>query len=162
MTSAAEDPLLLDASVDAAIETCGGDARAAVRALIVANNYLEAEVKRLAEAVSSGFTRGFKAKGRAEPVFPHFKGDRTKWRQDIDSRFPHYVDLVPPQDGFADAAEEQIVEFLVPLFGSYELYADVQGNEPVIRYCFAQAEAAAAFHAAFGGTGVKSGLKNAS
>ena len=86
MTGTAEDSLVLDAAVDAAIGTCGGDARAAVRALIVANNYLEAEVKRLAEAVSSGFTRGFKAKERAEPVFPHFKDDRTKWRQDAGAR----------------------------------------------------------------------------
>jgi hypothetical protein len=161
VTGAAEDSLVLDASVDAAIETCGGDARAAIRALIVANNYLEADVKRLAEAVSSGFTRGFKAKGRAEPVFPHFKDGGTKWRQDIDSRFPHSVDLVPPEDGFPDAVEEQIVKFLVPLYGQYELYADVQGNEPLIHYCFAQEQDAAAFHTAFGAA-VKSGLKNAS
>jgi hypothetical protein len=162
VTSAAEDSLLPDASVDAAIETCGGDARATVRALIVANNYLEAEVKRLAEAVSSGFTRGFKAKERTEPVFPHFKDDRTKWRQDIGSKFPHSVDLVPPEDGFPDAVEEQIVEFLVPLFGRYELYADVQGNEPVIRYCFAREQDAAAFQTAFAGAVLKSNLKDAS
>ena len=162
MIDTAEDTLALDAAVDAAIETCGGDARAAVRALIVANNYLEAEVKRLAEAVSSGFTRGVKAKGGAEPVFPHFKDDRTKWRQDIDSRFPHFVDLVPPEGGFPDAVEEQIVKFLVPLYGKYELYADVQGNEPLIRYCFSEEQDAAAFHTAFVGAAVKSGLKNAS
>jgi hypothetical protein len=161
VTATAEDSLVLDASVDAAIETCGGDARAAVRALILANNYLEAEVKRLAEAVSSGFTRGFTATGRAAPVFPHFKGDRTKWRQDIDSRFPHSVDLAPPEDGFPDAVERQIVEFLVPLFGRYELYADVQGNEPLIRYCFAQAEDAAAFHTAFASAALKSHYKKA-
>jgi hypothetical protein len=162
VTGTAEDSLALDGAVDAAIATCGGDARAAVRALIVANNYLEAEVKRLAEAASSGFTRGFKAKGRAEPVFSPFKDDRTNWRQDIDSRFPHSVDLVPPEHGFPDAVEEQIVKFLVPLFGRYELYADVQGNEPIIRYCFAQKQDAASFHAAFAGAAVKSGLKNAS
>jgi hypothetical protein len=161
VTGAAEEALALDAAVDAAIAACGGDARAAVRALIVANNYLEAEVKRLAEAVSSGFTRGFPAKGKAEPVFPHFKNDRTKWRQDIDRWFPHFVEMVPPLDGFSDAVEKEIVEFLVPLYGKYELYADVQGNEPVIRYCFAQAEDAAAFHVAFAGAAMKSGLKNA-
>jgi hypothetical protein len=159
MTGTAQDSLVLDAAVDAAIAACGGDARAAVRALIVANNYLEAEVKRLAEAVSSGFTRGLNVKGKAESVFPRFKDDRTNWRQDIDSRFPHSVDLVPPEDGFPDSVEEQIVRFLVPLFGRYELYADVQGNEPLIRYCFAQEQDAAAFHAAFAGAAAKSRFK---
>ena len=115
MAGSAEVSLALDAAVDAAIAACGGDAPSAVRALIVANNYLEAEVQRLAEAVSSGFTRGLNAKG--QQVFPQFKDDR-KWRQDIhSSRFPHSVDLVPPEDGFPDAVEQQIVQFLVPLFG---------------------------------------------
>jgi hypothetical protein len=161
VTGTADDSLVLEAAVDAALAACGGDARAAVRALIVANNYLEAEAKRLAEAVSSGFTRGFKATGKTEPVFPHFKGDRNKWRQDIDSRFPHSVDLVPPEDGFSDAVEQQIVEFLVPLFGSYELYPDAQGSEHFIRYSFAQEQDAAAFHAAFAGTVLKSRYEKA-
>jgi len=41
VSAAGEDSLGLDAAVDAAI---AGDARAAIRALIVANNYLDAEV----------------------------------------------------------------------------------------------------------------------
>jgi hypothetical protein len=41
----------LQASTDAAIAACDGDPRAAVRALLVAVNYLEAEVKRLVQAV---------------------------------------------------------------------------------------------------------------
>jgi hypothetical protein len=48
----------LEADTDAAIEACEGDPRAAVRALLVANRYLENEVDRLSEAVSAGFTRG--------------------------------------------------------------------------------------------------------
>ena len=47
-----------DDEVEAVIAACGGDPRAAVRALIVALAYAEAEVERLAEAVSRGFTRG--------------------------------------------------------------------------------------------------------
>jgi hypothetical protein len=160
VAGSAEVSLALDAAVDAAIAACGGDAHSAVRALIVANNYLEAEVQRLAEAVSSAFTRGLKAEGKAQVVFPQFKDDR-KWRQDINSRFPHSVDLVPPEDGFPDAVEQQIVQFLVPLFGRYELYADVQGNEPVIRYCFVQAEDASAFQTAFASAALKSRYKNA-
>jgi hypothetical protein len=49
VTGIAEDSLALEVAVDAAIEACGGDPRSAVRALIAANNYLEAEAKRLAE-----------------------------------------------------------------------------------------------------------------
>src|ERR1700751_2974010 len=75
VTDIAEDSRSLDAAVDAAVQTCGGDARAAVRALIVANNYLEAEVKRLAEAVSSGFTPELKIKGREQSAVQH-SGDR--------------------------------------------------------------------------------------
>lgn len=39
----------LEAEVDEAIATCGGDVRAALRATLVANAYLEAEVERLTE-----------------------------------------------------------------------------------------------------------------
>ena len=48
----------LEAEVDEAIATCGGDVRAALRATLVANAYLEAEVERLTEAISTGFGRG--------------------------------------------------------------------------------------------------------
>jgi hypothetical protein len=37
----------LEASVDQAIAACGGDVRATIRALIVANEYLESEVGEL-------------------------------------------------------------------------------------------------------------------
>ena len=49
---------VLEAEVGAAIAACGGDARAALRATLVANAYLEAEVERLTEAISTGFARG--------------------------------------------------------------------------------------------------------
>jgi len=48
----------LDAEVDDAIALCGGDVRAALRATLIANAYLEAEVERLTEAISTGFARG--------------------------------------------------------------------------------------------------------
>ena len=50
--------VLLEADVDAAVAICGGDQRAALRATLVANAYLEAEVERLTEAISTGFARG--------------------------------------------------------------------------------------------------------
>ena len=48
----------LEAEVDEAIAICGGDVRAALRATLVANAYLEAEVERLTETISTGFARG--------------------------------------------------------------------------------------------------------
>jgi hypothetical protein len=48
----------LEAAVDAAISACGGDLRATIRALIVANDYLEPEVGELMKAVSHAYARG--------------------------------------------------------------------------------------------------------
>lgn len=44
--------------VDEVIDLFSGDAKSAVRALLVANSFLEAEVERLSEAVSRGYIRG--------------------------------------------------------------------------------------------------------
>ena len=48
----------LDAAVDQAIAACGGDLRSTIRALIVANDYLETEVGELMKAVSHAYERG--------------------------------------------------------------------------------------------------------
>ena len=64
----ADAAALLEAEVDAAIATCGGDARAALRATLVANAYLDAEVVRLTEAISTGFARG---RIRKSPIKSH-------------------------------------------------------------------------------------------
>jgi hypothetical protein len=48
----------LEAAVDQAISTCGGNARDAIRALIVANDFLETEVGELMKAVSQAYVRG--------------------------------------------------------------------------------------------------------
>lgn len=48
----------LEAAVDQAIVACGGDLRATIRALIVANDYLEKEVGELMKAVSHAYARG--------------------------------------------------------------------------------------------------------
>jgi hypothetical protein len=50
----------LDVATDHAIATCGGNARDAVKALLVANEYLEAEIQELRAAVSSGYARGYR------------------------------------------------------------------------------------------------------
>jgi hypothetical protein len=52
----------LETAVDQAISACGGDTRATIRALILANDYLESEVGELMKAVSRAYVRGrFKA-----------------------------------------------------------------------------------------------------
>jgi len=48
----------LEAAVDQAIAACDGNLRATIRALIVANNFLESEVSELMKAVSHAYTRG--------------------------------------------------------------------------------------------------------
>ncbi len=48
----------LETAVDQAISACGGDMRATIRALIVANEYLESEVGELMKAVSHAYARG--------------------------------------------------------------------------------------------------------
>ena len=48
----------LEAAVDQAIAACGGDMRSTIRALIVANEYLEAGAGELMKAVSHAYTRG--------------------------------------------------------------------------------------------------------
>jgi hypothetical protein len=49
------DAVQLDAAADQAIAACGGDAREAVKALIVGNEFLEAELE---TQVSHGHMRG--------------------------------------------------------------------------------------------------------
>jgi len=56
--SEAETAALVEAEVDETIATCGGDVRAALRATLIANAYLEAEIERLTQAISTGFVRG--------------------------------------------------------------------------------------------------------
>ena len=56
--SEAETTALVEAEVAEAIASCGGDVHAALRATLIANAYLEAEIERLTEAISTGFARG--------------------------------------------------------------------------------------------------------
>jgi hypothetical protein len=45
-------------SVDAVLALCDDDSRAALRTLIIANDFLHAEVGRLQALISNGYTRG--------------------------------------------------------------------------------------------------------
>jgi hypothetical protein len=53
-----EDTDELELAVEQAIAACGGDLRAAIRALILANDFLENEVSELMKAVSHAYVRG--------------------------------------------------------------------------------------------------------
>jgi hypothetical protein len=64
------EPDRLEAATDQAIAACGGNAREAVKALKLANEFLEAQVAELQAAVSNGYARG-----KFEPVPP----DRKDW-----------------------------------------------------------------------------------
>jgi hypothetical protein len=44
--------------VEEVIEACGGDARAAVRTLLIANDFLVAELEQTQAQLSKGFVRG--------------------------------------------------------------------------------------------------------
>ena len=161
MTGAVDDSLSLSAAVDAAIEACGGDAHAAVRALIVANNYLEAEVKRLTQAASSGFARGQTTRRNEQSKFSHFSEEQANFWHDVESRSPHCVDLVPPEEGFPEAIEDEIARFLELLSGKYDQFVDLRGEELCVRYCFARKADAEAFHAAFANAALKSRFRMA-
>jgi hypothetical protein len=66
--ASAPTPDHLEAAADQAIAACGGDAREAVKVLIVANGFLEEQIAKLQAAVSTGYARG-----RFEPR------DRKDW-----------------------------------------------------------------------------------
>ncbi len=56
--AAAPQTVDLEEAADQAIAACGGDAREAVKALIVANDFLEAQLDELRSKVSTGYARG--------------------------------------------------------------------------------------------------------
>jgi hypothetical protein len=56
--SQADAPGRLEEATDQAIAACGGDERAALKAMIVANEFLESEVRELKQAVSQAYVRG--------------------------------------------------------------------------------------------------------
>ena len=64
----------LEAAADHAIAACGGDAREAVKALIVTNQFLETDLEKLRAAVSKGYARG--KLYEAAKTLPH---DRKDW-----------------------------------------------------------------------------------
>ena len=56
--ASASQPTDLDVAADQAIAACGGDAKEAVKALLVANDFLEAQLDEIRSSVSAGYARG--------------------------------------------------------------------------------------------------------
>jgi hypothetical protein len=56
--ASASQPADLDVAADQAIAACGGDAKEAVKALLVAVDFLEAQTTELRASVSTGYARG--------------------------------------------------------------------------------------------------------
>jgi len=56
--AASSPPVDLDVAADQAIAACGGDARETVKALIVANDFLEVQLEELRSKISTGYARG--------------------------------------------------------------------------------------------------------
>ena len=68
---------------------------------------------------------------------------------EVDSRYPHHVDLVPPLAGFDESVEEEMIEFLEQRVGTFDLYGEIESGDAFVRYCFARVEDAQAFHSRF-------------
>jgi hypothetical protein len=66
----ATTPAGLDAAADQAITACGGDAKEAVKALLVANDFLQAQLDELMAKISTGYARGRLPAARARKEDP--------------------------------------------------------------------------------------------
>lgn len=89
----------LELAANEAIAACGGDAREAVKALIVANDFLEAQLDALRKKVSTGYARG-----RLPGARQH---DNTRMRQMAEVTYYVALPFVFSDDGVAagDPAE---------------------------------------------------------
>jgi hypothetical protein len=79
-------------------------------------------------------------------------------RSDIGSKYPHHVDLVPLLAGFDESVEEEMIEFLEERVGTFDLYGEIESGDAFVRYCFARAEDARAFHSRFAAAAHKAHL----
>ena len=77
-------------------------------------------------------------------MFP--KSGRERLIAQIDCEYPHQVVLPSLLD---EDTEEDIVWFLDRRIGRWDMYADLRGETPIVRYCFADRKEAAAFSLRF-------------
>jgi hypothetical protein len=76
-SQATPQPDRLEIATDQVIAACGGNARNAVKALLVTNEFLEAQIVELQAAISNGYARG-----KFEPV----PRDRKDWYDRVEVR----------------------------------------------------------------------------
>jgi hypothetical protein len=81
---------------------------------------------------------------REAGMFP--KPGRERLIAQIDREYPHQVVLPSALD---EDTEEDIVWFLDRRIGRWDMYADLRGETPIVRYCFADQKEAAAFSLRF-------------
>jgi hypothetical protein len=75
---------------------------------------------------------------------------RERMIAEILAKCPHYVDIVPPRDGYSLIIETEIFDFLDSRIGTMDLYgALTDEGRPFVRYCFLKAEDADAFREKF-------------
>ena len=78
---------------------------------------------------------------------------RERMIAEILAKCPHYVDILPPRDGYSISIETAIFEFLDSRIGTMDLYgALTDEGRPFVRYCFLKGEDAALFRAQFAPT----------
>lgn len=85
----------------------------------------------------------------------------AKWSRETGIKCPHCVDLIPPPEGFTDAIEEEIIQFLESRPGAFDLNGEVANGGGFLSYCFEHAADAEAFQARFAATAEKAILKKA-
>jgi hypothetical protein len=64
----AEPPIDFEAETEEAIALCDGDVRAALKATLIANAFLEVQIATITEMVSAGYGRGLVRKPAKRPV----------------------------------------------------------------------------------------------
>jgi len=77
-------------------------------------------------------------------MFP--KSGRESLIAQIDREYPHQIVL---PCGLDEDLEEDVVWFLDRRIGRWDMYADLRGERPVVRYCFFDQRDAAAFSLRF-------------
>jgi hypothetical protein len=77
-------------------------------------------------------------------MFP--KSGRESLIAEIDREYSHQIVL---PSVLAEGTEDDIVWFLDRRIGRWDMYADLRGEAPVVRYCFADQRDAAAFSQRF-------------
>jgi hypothetical protein len=77
-------------------------------------------------------------------MFP--KSGRERLIAQIDREYPHQVVLRSVLD---EDIEEDIIWFLDRRIGRWDMYADLRGETPIVRYCFDDQKDAAAFSLRF-------------